>query len=38
MSLLTLRRVDVAYGGLPALRGIDLVIEPHEILREPHRA
>ncbi|HYR73292.1 MAG TPA: ABC transporter ATP-binding protein [Candidatus Acidoferrum sp.] len=32
MSLLTLRGVDVAYGDLPALRGIDLVIEPGEIL------
>jgi branched-chain amino acid transport system ATP-binding protein len=32
MSLLTLRGVDVAYGDLPALRGIDLAIEPGEIL------
>jgi branched-chain amino acid transport system ATP-binding protein len=32
MSLLTLRGVDVAYGDLPALRGVDLAIEPGEIL------
>jgi branched-chain amino acid transport system ATP-binding protein len=32
MSLLALRGVDVAYGDLPALTGVDLVIEPGEIL------
>jgi branched-chain amino acid transport system ATP-binding protein len=32
MSLLTLRGVDVAYGDLPALRGVDLAIEPGEIV------
>src|SRR5262245_23041755 len=32
MSLLILRGVDVAYGDLPALTGVDLVIEPGEIL------
>ncbi len=32
MSLLTLRGVDVAYGDLPALTGVDLVIESGEIL------
>ncbi|MGH7373382.1 MAG: ATP-binding cassette domain-containing protein, partial [Candidatus Rokuibacteriota bacterium] len=32
MSLLALRGVDVAYGDLPALSGVDLVIEPGEIL------
>ena len=32
MSLLSLRGVDVAYGDLPALTGVDLVIEPGEIL------
>ena len=32
MSLLALRAVDVAYGDLPALTAVDLVIEPGEIL------
>jgi branched-chain amino acid transport system ATP-binding protein len=32
MSLLALRGVHVAYGDLPALTGVDLVIEPGEIL------
>jgi len=32
MSLLALRGLDVAYGDLPALRGVDLVIETGEIL------
>ena len=32
MSLLSLRGVDVAYGDLPALTGVDLVIESGEIL------
>ena len=32
MSLLALHGVDVAYGDLPALTGVDLVIEPGEIL------
>jgi branched-chain amino acid transport system ATP-binding protein len=32
MSLLALRGVDVAYGDLSALTGVDLVIEPGEIL------
>ncbi len=32
MSLLALRGVDVAYGDLPALTAVDLVIEPGEIL------
>ena len=32
MSLLELRQVDVAYGDLPALRGVSLTIEPGEIL------
>ncbi len=32
MSLLALRGVDVAYGDLPALTGVDLVVEPGEIL------
>jgi branched-chain amino acid transport system ATP-binding protein len=32
VSLLSLRGVDVAYGDLPALTGVDLVIEPGEIL------
>ena len=32
MSLLALRGLDVAYGDLSALRGIDLVVEPGEIL------
>ena len=30
MSLLQLTGVDVAYGDLPALRGVDLVVEPGE--------
>ena len=30
MSLLELAGVDVAYGDLPALRGVDLVVEPGE--------
>ena len=32
MSLLELAGVDVAYGDLPALRGVDLVVEPGETL------
>ena len=32
MNLLELSGVDVAYGDLPALRGIDLVVEPGETL------
>ena len=32
MSLLELAGVDVAYGDLPALRGVDLVVEPGEVL------
>ena len=32
MSLLELRQVDVAYGDLPALRGVSLTIEAGEIL------
>ncbi|HEY7251264.1 MAG TPA: ATP-binding cassette domain-containing protein, partial [Methylomirabilota bacterium] len=32
MSLLSLHGVDVAYGDLPALTGVDLVIESGEIL------
>jgi branched-chain amino acid transport system ATP-binding protein len=32
MSLLALRGVDVAYGDLPALTGVDLVVERGEIL------
>ena len=32
MSLLELRGVDVSYGDLPALRGIDLTVEEGEIL------
>ena len=32
MSLLELTGVDVAYGDLPALRGVDLVVEPGETL------
>ncbi len=32
MSLLELIGVDVAYGDLPALRGVDLVVEPGETL------
>jgi branched-chain amino acid transport system ATP-binding protein len=32
VSLLELRGVDVAYGDLPALRGVSLAVEPGEIL------
>ena len=32
MSLLELSGIDVAYGDLPALRGVDLVVEAGETL------
>ena len=35
MSLLELAGVDVAYGDLPALRGVDLVVEAGETLAQP---
>jgi ABC-type branched-subunit amino acid transport system ATPase component len=35
MSLLALERLEVSYGGIRAVKGIDLAVEPGELVSAP---